>query len=368
MKNLILSLVGLTAATASMALLGTTTAVAGPVKYEGLLPLIPESYVEEKETAETKEYNVIAERNAGVAKQEKEEAERKAKEEAERKAKEEAERKAAEEAAATHKAQSSSSTSHQVNNSTSNHTSNNTNTSSNTSNTVPSRAENTTVRGVPVYISSIVSDSDYNRVIGWISNMPSFLLNHVSSINVVSNIQDYTITGGDASGITKGGHDIYLKAQGVSGRLGSLYHEAGHCLDFYGGYSNSSTWQAICSAEWAGEGHYASSNESFAEAISRYYVDGLSKPQSKQAIESLLNTGSLGSGDGFQAISRTLHADPKIIYVYSGPNDFYSEVITTVPIGETCTAIGINGDGTWYKVEANGVTGYVNVAMVDWVD
>ncbi len=258
-----------------------------------------------------------------------EEAARKAAEEAAKKAAEEAERIAAEEAALN-----------------------------------ASRAENTTVRGISVYVTKDVSYNDYNTFIEWVNNMPSFLLNHVNSINVVSDIQNYTFTGGDASGVTKGGHDIYIKAQGLKKRLGTLYHEAGHCLDFYGGYSNSSTWQAICNAEWAGEGHYAASNESFAEAISRYYVDGLSKPQSKDAISNLINTGSLGSGDGFNDDSRSLNAETKQIWIYDGPNDFYGTVIGKVDIGNSIQSTGINGDGTWYKVNYNGQTGYVKAEMV----
>lgn len=343
---------------------GCTTRVEQDIPKMGM-PLSTTITDTSKEVSENNpevEYVVIRE---GSADENKAEAEKKAAEEAAKKAAEEA-KKAAEEAAKQEAQNNTSSNTTAGGNSGSNNSGStgSSNGGSTESTSTPSRSENTSVRGVSVYISSSVSNSDYNTVISWINNMPSFLLNHVNSVNVVDNIQSYTIDGSDASGVTKSGHDIYLKAQGISGRLGSFYHEAGHCLDFYGGYSNSSTWQSICSAEWSGEGYYAASNEAFAEAISRYYVDGLSKSQTVAAIQNLINTGSLGSGDGFQAISKTLYADPKIIYVYSGPNDFYSEVITKVQIGGSCQAIGINGDGTWYKVEANGVTGYVRADMV----
>lgn len=342
---------------------GCTTRVEQEIPKMGL-PLNTSVTQTSKDVSENNpeiEYVVVKE---GSADENKAAAEKKAAEEAAKKAAEEA-KKAAEEAAkqaAQNNASSNTTTGGSSSNSTGS-TSGSTGSNSGSTST-PSRSENTTVRGVSVYISSSVSNSDYNRVIGWINNMPSFLLNHVSSVNVVDNISSYTIDGSDASGVTKAGHNIYLKAQGISGRLGSFYHEAGHCLDFYGGYSNSSTWQSICSAEWSGEGYYSAANEAFAEAISRYYVDGLSKSQTVAAIKNLINTGSLGSGDGFQAISKTLYANPRIIYVYSGPSDFYSEVITKVQIGESCQAIGINGDGTWYKVQANGVTGYVRADMV----
>lgn len=194
--------------------------------------------------------------------------------------------------------------------------------------------------------------------------MPGFLTSHISSVNVIDDMRSHTLTGEDASGVTKGGHNIYLKADGVSGRLGSLYHEAGHCLDFYGGYSNSSAWESIRAAEWSGEGYYSASNEAFAEAISRYYTGGLGKEQTRKAIESLINTGSLGTGDGFNSVNTTLYAKYKAIWIYDGPNDFYGTQIGTIQIGSSIQATGLNADNTWYKVDYNGQTGYTRADMV----
>lgn len=308
--------------------------------------------ISEKNAAEEKAKKEEEERKA----KEKEEADRKAKEEADRKAKEEADKKAAEEA------------SKQENNNTSNPGNNNTSNggNSNTGNNQPStgRADTVNTNGIQVYISPSVSDGDYNTVISWVSNMPGFLTSHISSVNVIDDMRSHTLTGEDASGATKGGHNIYLKADGVSGRLGSLYHEAGHCLDFYGGYSNTSVWEGIRASEWSGEGYYSASNESFAEAISRYFTGGLGKEQTQKAIDSLINTGSLGSGDGFNSVSTTLYAKYKAIWIYDGPNDFYATQIGTVQIGSSIEATGLNADNTWYKVNYNGQVGYTRADMV----
>lgn len=219
----------------------------------------------------------------------------------------------------------------------------------------------TTVNGIKVSITSSVSDKDRKKVISWIKKMPKFLTRHIKSVNVVDNMKKYTLTGKDASGATRGGHNIYLKASGINKRLGSLYHEAGHCLDFYGGYSNSSIWEGIRASEWSGEGYYSSSSESFAEAISKYYVDGLEKKQTKKAIKKLIKTGSLGK-ESKKKIK--LYAKYKAIWIYSGPNDFYGKQIGTVQIGGSIEATGLTEDKTWYKVKFNGKTGYVRADMV----
>lgn len=307
---------------------------------------------------------VIAEKNAAEAKKKKEEEERKAKEEAERKAKEEANKKAKEEADKKAREEAAKEeASKQENNNTSNNGNNNSGNSGNNQ-TASSRADTVNTNGIQVYISPSVSDGDYNTVISWVNNMPGFLTSHISSVNVIDDMRSYTLTGEDASGVTKGGHNIYLKADGVSGRLGSLYHEAGHCLDFYGGYSNSSAWESIRAAEWSGEGYYSASNEAFAEAISRYYTGGLGKEQTRKAIESLINTGSLGTGDGFNSVNTTLYAKYKAIWIYDGPNDFYGTQIGTIQIGSSIQATGLNADNTWYKVDYNGQTGYTRADMV----
>lgn len=219
----------------------------------------------------------------------------------------------------------------------------------------------TTVNGIKVSITSSVSSKDRKKVISWIKKMPKSLTKYIKSVNVVDDMKKYTLTGKDASGVTRGGHNIYLKASGISGRLGSLYHEAGHCLDFDGGYSNTSAWEKIRSAEWSNEGYYSSSSESFAEAISRYYVDGLEKKQTKKAIKKLIKTGSLGK-ESKKKIK--LYAKYKAIWIYSGPSDFYGKQIGTVQIGGSIQAIGLTEDKTWYKVKFNGKTGYVKADMV----
>ena len=310
-------------------------------------------------------YTVVKEDNAAVKKAAKEEAERKAREEAERKAREEAERIAAEEARRAEeerKAQESYNSGYNTSNTGNNSSSNNVNKetsnkgNNNTGYTQQSgRAEDITVRGISVYISSSVSNNDYDTFINWINNMPSFLLNNVSHIKVVDNIASYNPTGADVSGFANG-NKIYVKASGVSGRKGTLYHEAAHILDRYNGYSETSTWRNICSAEWSGEGHYSSANESFAEAVSRYYVDGLSKSQSKAAIKNLVNTGNLGSGsngDGFEDCNITLYGGYRAVYLYSTPSDRVAQD-RLLPVGSSVQAIGVNSDGSWYKISYEG--------------
>lgn len=226
------------------------------------------------------------------------------------------------------------------------------------------RENNINVNGISVYITNSVTDADYNIVIGWIAEMPSFLTSHINSVNVVDDITQYSqLVSDTAVGLTKGS-DIYIKSDNIANRKGNLYHEAGHCLDNYGGYSYTSKWNNICSVEWSGEGYYSTIEESFPEAISHYYVDGLNKPQSLAAIESLINTGALGEDDGFKDNYVTLYAEYKAIWIYSGADDFYNPVITTVEIGDTVQAVALNVDGTWYKVDINGQEGYCRADMV----
>ena len=232
---------------------------------------------------------------------------------------------------------------------------------------VTMRDDNVYVNGISVYITPSISDNDYNMVIGWISEMPYFLTEHIETISVVDDITEYTLTGENASGVTKQGKNIYINAVNIYDKQGTLYHEAGHCLDFFGGYSDTSTWNNICNSEWYDTGYYATTRESFAEAVSMYYVDGLNKSQSYEAIESLINTGTLGEDDGFKDNYTTLYAKYKTIWIYAGADDFYNEQIGTVEIGDSIQAIGLNVDGTWYKVDINGQEGYCRADMVSLV-
>ena len=200
-----------------------------------------------------------------------------------------------------------------------------------------------------------------------LSEMPYFLTEHIETISVVDDITEYTLTGENASGVTKQGKNIYINAVNIYDKQGTLYHEAGHCLDFFGGYSDTSTWNNICNSEWYDTGYYATTRESFAEAVSMYYVDGLNKSQSYEAIESLINTGTLGEDDGFKDNYTTLYAKYKTIWIYAGADDFYNEQIGTVEIGDSIQAIGLNVDGTWYKVDINGQEGYCRADMVSLV-
>jgi len=229
---------------------------------------------------------------------------------------------------------------------------------------VTMRDDNVYVNGISVYITPSITDDDYNMFIGWVSEMPYFLTSHVEKISVVDDITEYTLTGENASGVTKQGKNIYINAINLYDKQGTLYHEAGHCLDFSGGYSDTSAWNNICNSEWSDAGYYATTRESFAEAVSMYYVDGLNKLQSYEAIESLINTGALGVDDGFRDNYVTLYAKNKTIWIYSGADDFYNEQIGTVEIGDSIQAVGLNTDGTWYKVDINGQEGYCRADMV----
>lgn len=229
---------------------------------------------------------------------------------------------------------------------------------------VVTRESNLYVNGISVSITNSVSDADYNNMINWIAEMPSFLTNNIESVSVVDDITQYTMLGEDAAGTTRQGKNIYIKAISNNDKKETLYHEAGHCLDHTNNYSDTNKWNSICNAEWSGEGYYSTARESFAETVSRYYVDGLNKPQSLAAIESLINTGSLGEDSGFKDNYVTLYAKYKAIWIYSGADDFYNPVIATIEIGDSVQAIGLNVEGTWYKVTVNGQEGYCRADMV----
>lgn len=228
---------------------------------------------------------------------------------------------------------------------------------------VVTRESNVYVNGISVYITDSVSDADYNMVIDWIAEMPSFLTDHVNNIYILDDIEQYNLSDKCAAGLTKGS-DVYVLADGISNRKKTLYHECGHALDNYGGYSYTSKWENITVSEWGGEGHYEVSRESFAEAVARYYVGSLDKTQSYDAIVNLINTGALGEDDGFKDNYITLYAKYKQIWIYSGADDFYNPVISTIEIGDSVQAVGLNVEGTWYKVSINGQEGYCRSDMV----
>ena len=116
---------------------------------------------------------------------------------------------------------------------------------------VTMRDDNVYVNGISVYITPSITDDDYNMFIEWVSEMPYFLTSHVETISVVDDITEYTLTGENASGVTKQGRNIYINAINLYDKQGTLYHEAGHCLDFSGGYSDTSAWNNICNSEWS---------------------------------------------------------------------------------------------------------------------
>ena len=224
------------------------------------------------------------------------------------------------------------------------------------------RTATTTVSGIPVYVSSSVSDSNYNTFIAWVKDMPDYLKTHIASISVVDDMTKYTIDGADASGVTRA-RNIYIKAGSLTSRKGTLYHEAAHCLDFAYSYSNTSTWEKICKAEWSGAGHYSTPVESFAEAVSHYYVDGLTKTQSKKAIQNIINIGWL-TADEFTVIDKTIYTNYRAGWIYPGPSDYSTSVIATIPVGGSAHATGINKDKTWYRISYNGTFGYIRADMV----
>ena len=227
------------------------------------------------------------------------------------------------------------------------------------------RATTTSVSGIPVYVTSSVSDSNYNTFISWVKNMPEYLRRNIKAINVVDDMTQYSATGSDASGLTNG-KTIYIKASGLSGRQGSLYHEAGHVLDSVYGYSNTTYWKNICKAEWSGEGHYSTANESFAEAVSRYYTGEPLGSQSKKAIKNIINYGFVEGSNGLTATNITLYTNSKGTFLYPAPNDRGNYTLI-IPTGSTIQATGINADKTWYQVNYKGTVGYVLASFVSTV-
>ena len=241
-----------------------------------------------------------------------------------------------------------------------------------TSNIVNKETRNNvvTVRGITVVISDSVSDSDYNTFINWIKNMPDVLLQYVETISVVDYIENYASVSANAYGVTiNNGRDIYITANNLGSRISTLYHEAGHSLDLAGGYSyrfsGTSTWKNICASEWSNEGYYSSTTESFAEAVSRYYLNELgNKSRSRKAIEQILTTGKLEEESVFTEINITLYAKDKNVQIVDLPDRKATTQLGTIKPYESIEAIGVNQNGTYYKVIYNGQVGYVNASNV----
>ena len=306
------------------------------------LPAIQEVVINNN-TQENISFTIIKERNASVAK-------------AEKKAKEDAALKAQQEVVQNNK--ENNITSNNVNNVTSNNVNKVT------------RNNTITVRGITVVISNSVSDSDYNTFINWIKNMPDVLLQYVETISVVDYIENYASVSANAYGVTiNNGRDIYITANNLGSRISTLYHEAGHSLDLAGGYSyrfsGTSTWKNICASEWSNEGYYSSTTESFAEAVSRYYLNELgNKSRSRKAIEQILTTGKLEEESVFTEINITLYAKDKNVQIVDLPDRKATTQLGTIKPYESIEAIGVNQNGTYYKVIYNGQVGYVNASNV----
>lgn len=145
---------------------------------------------------------------------------------------------------------------------------------------------------IKLTISTSASDEEYYNVYSWIDNMPQFLRANIKSIMVCDELpfgSKYTV-GASQSG------EIWIKTSELYDGKAILYHEAGHVLDWANGriYSGSTTWETISQTEWANDGYNSSIRESFAQAVSDYYVGGLNgKPQTKDAIEKIINTGTI---------------------------------------------------------------------------
>ena len=224
---------------------------------------------------------------------------------------------------------------------------------------VSAHPTSTTVDGIVVNVPNSVSDSSYNTFISWIRNMPDYLKKNINVINVVNNIDDYNITAGvSAAGLTDG-RIIYIKASNLTSRKGTLYHEAGHVLDNVYGYSYTDYWQKIRKAEWANAGYYSTQLESFAEAISHYHVDGLTKSQSKKAIQNIINYGFIEGKGAYSSMNKTIYTNNIGLFMYTGASDT-TDLVCIIPIGKTATAIGVNSNKTWYRVNYNGKVGFVH--------
>ncbi len=134
-------------------------------------------------------------------------------------------------------------------------------------------------------------EEDCETVRRWVDEMPEILKRNISEVHLVYNIHE--IAEADPmlpiTGVTVDQSKIYLNAETRGKIKKTLYHEAGHCLDFAGKYSETSEWKTVMNAEWKDEGYYSSDMESFADAIARHYMNTLEdKPQTSKFIEKIL--------------------------------------------------------------------------------
>lgn len=230
----------------------------------------------------------------------------------------------------------------------------------NTGSTTP---KTTSAYSVKIETEGNVSDYMVNDVKSWVGDIPDIIREQIYCITITTSIDKYNIYGFGVNGVTVSGHYIYLNANAWgSGMQKSFYHESGHCLDMWGGYSFTSAWESICNSEWSGEGYYADQLESFAEAVGRYYRGTLNgKPQTLKAIKGIISTGKLTQDT---SLNITLYAKSHALWVYDGPNDFYGTQIGTVQIGDSVKATALNADKSWYTIKYNGGTGYVRADFV----
>ncbi len=219
---------------------------------------------------------------------------------------------------------------------------------------------------VTVNISNSVPSSDRNTFVSWVNSMPYALKKHIKSVNVVDNMRDYSIDGSDASGLTVNGNTIYINSKKLLSRKGSLYHEAGHVLDYVMRYSSTSTWESIRRSEWANAGYYSTANESFAEAVSYYFVDGIGgKPKSQTAIRNILTTGDI-TGQSSITTDVTLKSEMRAIWILSGPSADATS-LGFIPVGGSITSRRMTANKQFYIVSYKGQTGYVQASAVDLI-
>lgn len=231
-----------------------------------------------------------------------------------------------------------------------------------------------TVSGIKVFVEKELDGEYLNEVMGWISDMPTVLTKHINSINIVYDIYSYRgeLEGVDyvVAGFQQAG-DIFLNVNYLSKE--TLYHEAGHALDYYskhnlgGYYSDTDVWDKICKEEWANEGYYSTNQESFAEAISCYYMNTLDKEQSKKAIEEIIDNGFIKEIGTFRETDEILFMANDAFWLYEDINNenLCDDNNRSLMVAGYVKAIEVNENKSWYKVDINGQTGYVNSQAID---
>lgn len=122
----------------------------------------------------------------------------------------------------------------------------------------------------------------HNTIKGYIKEMPEFLSNCISSVNIVPAVQsEIKMDKGKAVGQTNTKKEIYIEPNDEI--KSNLYHEAGHCLDYTYNYSggwdnkdrkpNKGYFYEYCYPEWKGIWYLGDSvYEAFAATVADYYV------------------------------------------------------------------------------------------------